>query len=316
MPFETDFSRATFGPDKKLLMTDGGLETWMYFREGLEMPLFAGHTLMDHEAGRNAVRNWYDKFLAIAAETGVGYHLDTNTWRAGFHWADGLGKTSEELAEINRAAVAEAKATRDRWKQRVSPIVVSGTVGPAGDGYAIELAYEPEDAERIHAPQIQILAEAGVDLITAMTINHSGEAIGIVRAAVAAGLPVVIAFVVETDARLVSGETIKETISAVDAATDSAPLHFMVNCAHPDHFMHVFDGGGDWTGRIGGLRTNASRQSHTELDNSETLDDGNPEEQGRLHRDIRARLPNLRVVGGCCGTDDRHVREILRAVVG
>ena len=316
MAFETDVTQAAFGDGSKLIITDGGMETWVYFREGIDIPHFAGHTLMENQAGREAVRRWYEKFFAIAESSGVGYQMDTNTWRAGFYWANDLGKTHEELAEINRAAVTEAMETRDRWKDRVSPILVSGTVGPAGDGYAIDRAYSADEAEEIHSPQIQELAKAGVDLITALTINNSNEAVGIVRASVAAGVPVVISFVVETDARLLSGETIEEAVTAVDAATGSAALHYMINCAHPDHFLHVFDRDTDWTRRIGGLRTNASRQSHTELDNSETLDDGDPAEHGKLHRDLLRSLPQLRLVGGCCGTDERHVRQIVDAITG
>ena len=150
------------------------------------------------------------------------------------------------------------------------------------------------------------MAEAGVDLVSAVTMTHTGEAIGIARAAVAAELPVVISFTVETDGRLPDGQTLCGAIAEVDAATDGAPLYFMVNCAHPDHFSSTLRG--DWVGRIGGVRANASRMSHAELDAAEVLDEGDPEEFGALHAAFATLLPNLRVVGGCCGTDHRHVR--------
>jgi homocysteine S-methyltransferase len=218
-----------------------------------------------------------------------------------------LGRTEADLERLNRDAVRFAKGIRERWTNRVSPILLNGVVGPAGDGYSPDTVLDAATAERIHAPQIAILAQEGVDVVSALTMTHVGEAVGIVRAAAAAGLPAVISFTVETDGHLPTGETIGEAVTATDAATDSAPLYYMINCAHPEHFRGALEAQEAWIGRVGGLRANASRLSHAELDVAEELDDGDPTDFGQLHADMVALVPNLRVVGGCCGTDDRHV---------
>jgi homocysteine S-methyltransferase len=136
---------------------------------------------------------------------------------------------------------------------------------------------------------------------------------GFVRAARAAGLPSVVSFTVETDGRLPTGQPLGEAIRAVDDATDGAAAYFMVNCAHPDHFFHVLDDE-TWTRRIHGIRCNASRQSHAELDACEVLDDGDPAEFGGQHRAIKDRMPWINIFGGCCGSDLRHVTQIAKAL--
>ncbi|MET0418255.1 MAG: homocysteine S-methyltransferase family protein, partial [Actinoplanes sp.] len=155
--------------------------------------------------------------------------------------------------------------------------------------------------------QIDAFAEAGADLVTAFTLTGTGEAIGIVRAARAAGLPVAVSFTVEVDGRLPDGTSVPDAITAVDAA--DAPDYFMINCAHPEHIAPGLagDGDGDWRARIAGLRANASTRSHAELDESTELDEGDPAGLARAPDTLRPYLPNLTVVGGCCGTDARHV---------
>ena len=288
-------------------LTDGGFETWMFFVEGFEAPEFAAIMLMDDDTARHKMRAYFERFLAMAEVAGTGFVLDTNTWRGCPGWAPKLGTTADKLLDLSRDAVAFAQDIRSGWAARVSPILVNGVIGPAGDGYASDTGLTNDEAEAMHTPQITVLADAGVDMISALTMTNAGEAIGVARAASNAGLPSVISFTVETDGRLPTGETLADAIAATDAATGHGPLYYMINCAHPDHFQDVLADGEAWTQRIGGLRANASRMSHEELDNSETLDDGNPEEFGTLHAALHSRIPSLRVLGGCCGTDHRHV---------
>jgi homocysteine S-methyltransferase len=202
---------------------------------------------------------------------------------------------------------------RDEFSSNAKPIVLNGIVGPSGDSYAPEAEVAAHDAEDYHARQIGWLAKTEVDMVTATTFTQSDEAIGFVRAARAAGLPVVISFTVETDGKLPTGQALAEAIEAVDDATGSAAAYFMVNCAHPDHFFHVLEGS-DWTRRIRGVRCNASRLSHAELDVCETLDDGDPVELGGQYVELRRRMPWLNIFGGCCGSDLRHITEIARAL--
>jgi S-methylmethionine-dependent homocysteine/selenocysteine methylase len=206
---------------------------------------------------------------------------------------------------------------RRDWENAASPMVVGGCVGPRGDGYVLEQAMRADEAEAYHREQIGVLAAAGADMINALTLTSSAEAIGVARAAAKCGLAAAVAFTVETDGRLPSGEPLGEAIEAVDAATGAAPAYFMVNCAHPSHFAAVIAAalgrGEAWPARLGGVRVNASRRSHAELDALETLDDGDPGELGADVAALRRRLPSLTVLGGCCGADHRHIERICLA---
>lgn len=297
----------------KFFLTDGGMETWLFFVEELEAPEFAAITLMRDEKARRAMRQYFDRFLSLAEKEKRGYVLDTNTWRGCINWAEKLGLNPAELLELSREAIDFAKEIRRDWQDKVAPILINAVVGPAGDGYQPGSMNSAAEAERIHQPQISDLAECGVDMLSAITMTNSAEAIGIANAAASVNLPSVISFTVETDACLPSGESLAIAIETVDQAAKKVPLYYMVNCAHPDHFAHALQRGEGWVQRIGGLRANASRLSHEELDNAESLDDGNPAEFGHLHQELLGMLPNLRVIGGCCGTDHRHVSCVLES---
>ena len=280
-------------------LTDGGMETWLFFQQGFEAPEFAAITLMEDDGARQALRGYFGNFLAMAEHARTGFVFDTNTWRGCVEWAPKLGMSEAELLRLSAEAVKFALDIRSEWQARVPEILINGAVGPAGDGYAPDTLPSAEQAQAMHSPQIRTLAQAGVDMISAITMTNIAEAIGITRAAQLEGLPVVISFTVETDGRLPSGDLLGEAITAVDEATESGPAYYMVNCAHPDHYRDTIATGTDWTARIGGLRSNALRLSHEELDEAE--------EFGLLHKQLARLLPNLRVVGGCCGTDHRHV---------
>ena len=291
----------------RFYLSDGGLETYMIFDKGYDLPCFSAAVLLDSEAGRRDLASYFEKYINIAARSHRGFLLDAPTWRAGTAWAGPLGQTTEEILETNRRAVSFVMAIRARHETLRLPILINGLVGPAGDAYAPDTVLSADEAFEIHAPQISVLGEAGADLISAMTLTHAEEATGIARAAPKHNVPAVVAFTLETDGRLPSGQTLSDAIDQVDRETGAAPLYYMINCAHPDHFRRVLAAGGDWLGRIGGIRSNASRMSHAELDEAETLDDGNPVELGQLNGDLMEMLPALRVIGGCCGTDHRHV---------
>lgn len=295
----------------RTLLTDGGIETTLIFHKGFDLPLFASYILLDDDAaGRKALREYYARYIDIARDTRSGFVLESPTWRCSRDWGAKLGHDADQIAAFNREAIALMEDLR-KDAGIDEPIVISGNIGPRGDGYAPETQMTAEESEAYHRHQVETFAETGADMISAVTMTHAGEAIGIARAAKAAGIPVAISFTVETDGRLPSGQPLGEAIRETDASTGNTPAYYMINCAHPDHFKHVLaDDGSGWTSRIRGIRANASRMSHAELDNSETLDDGNPDELGVEYANLSAALPNLRVFGGCCGTDHRHVRAI------
>lgn len=286
-------------------IADAGLETVMIFLEGLDLPHFASFFLLDTHDGRAALTRYFDKFLPLAREGKTGLVLDTATWRANMGWAETMGLDAAAIREANLRAVAFARDYRTQSETEGLPILINGVVGPLGDGYVVGTALTAAEAEELHEFQIAVLAEAGVDLISAVTMTYPALAIGASRAAARHGLPHVVSFTVETDGCLPNGQTLLAAIAEVEAATGGSPLFYMVNCAHPTHFQHVLNGA--WIKRIGGIRANASRMSHAELDQATELDDGDPAEFGAHYRDLGAVLPNLRLIGGCCGSDHRHV---------
>lgn len=298
-------------------VTDAGIETVLLFEEGLDLPCFASFPLVDTEAGREALRRYYIPFLELARDREVGFVLSAPTWRANPDWGAQLGYDGDALDAVNRRAVAFVAALRD---EVLAPferggVTLEACIGPRCDGYRQQLLMDAEEAERYHGAQLRALADSGCEQIAAMTLTYPEEAIGIVRAAGAVGLPAVISFTVETDGRLASGATIEHAIEAVDGATDGAARSFMLNCAHPSHFADGLPQG-DSRLRIQALRANASLLSHAELDEAEALDPGDPVDLGRRYVALRGALPALDVLGGCCGTDIRHVTAICDAWLG
>lgn len=297
----------------QVMVTDGGLETDLIFHHGLDLPHFASYPLLADQRGRALLTEYYGRYAAIAADTGAGLVLEAPTWRSSPDWAERIGHTPEEMDQFNRDAISFLSGLRRSYADTVQTIVISGCVGPRGDGYVADDGFGADEAQEYHSRQIRVFAEAGADQVTAMTITNVDEAIGITRAAQAAGIPVAISFTVETDGRLPSGQPLGSAITETDRATGDVPMYYMINCAHPTHFTDALAAGETWTERIGGLRANASVMSHEELDEATDLDDGDPVDLGSRHADLRSALPNLTVLGGCCGTDHRHVGEIARA---
>ncbi len=296
-----------------LFLNDAGLETDLIFNHGLEIPEFAAHLLLDDTVGHGALSRYMEGFLVLANEADAGFILDAPTWRAQSHFAEVLGQDADQLRRSNRRAVEFAVDLRDKFTSNFEPIVINALIGPRGDAYAPEQDIAAVEAEAYHSEQLGWLAETEVDMVTAMTFAQSDEAVGVVRAARALGLPIAVSFTVETDGHLPSGQPLGDAITAVDESTGAAAAYFMVNCAHPDHFADELVAGA-WTRRIRGVRCNASRMSHAELDECEVLDAGDPAELASDYRDLKSTLPWLNVFGGCCGSDLRHVTEIASAV--
>ncbi|THF85727.1 homocysteine S-methyltransferase family protein [Deinococcus sp. KSM4-11] len=300
---------------KRFMLTDGGLETDLLYNRGIDLPCFAAIVLLRTAEGRAALEAYYRPYLEVARELGAGFILESPTWRASPDWAAPLGLDLSELDELNIAAIDLMRRLCADYRGAVPEIVVSGCIGPRGDGYVAGEIMGVAEATEYHTHQTRVLASAGADLISALTMTNVNEAIGLVRAAQAVGVPVVISFTVETDGRLPTGDTLMDAVMAVDAATDAYASYFMINCAHPDHFAAVLDPRAAWTQRIRGVRANASRCSHDELNAMTELDDGNPAELGQLYRELLATQPQITVLGGCCGTDLRHVTAVAQACI-
>ncbi len=299
---------------EKNFLTDGGLETTLVFHKGFDLPEFAAFYLLKDSVGVAELKQYFRTYASIAKKYGTGFILESATWRANPDWGEILGYSTEELDQANRQAIEILEEIRHEFEHDKTKMVISGCIGPRGDGYIPNNAMTAEEAEKYHLRQINTFSQTNADLVTAITMNYAEEAIGIAKAAKSLNMPVAISFTVETDGKLPTGQTLKDAIETVDRSTDNYSAYFMINCAHPTHFEHVLDDG-EWVKRIRGLRANSSSKSHEELNESTTLDEGNPAELGKQHHSLLSKLPKVNIFGGCCGTDERHVEEICKAVV-
>lgn len=287
-------------------VTDAGLETDVIFHRGIDLPDFAAFPLVEDEPGRRELDSYYRGFVEVAAGAGAGLLLETPTWRANPDWGARLGYDAEALRRVNVRAVEALRALAAEVRDRVADVQVVGSLGPRGDGY-VAGEVDADQASDYHRAQLAAFAEAGADLATAYTLTTVAEAIGVVRAAGDVGLPVAVAFTVETDGRLPDGTPLGAAVTALDEQTAAGAAHLLVNCAHPDHVAGGIDDGAPWLGRVAGVRVNSSRLSHAELDEAEELDEGDLADLAATTRGLLDRLPAARIVGGCCGTDVRHV---------
>ena len=296
-----------------LYLTDSGLETTLIFHDGMELPHFASFDLMRTTEGKERLRRYYVEHADLARRSGAGFVLESPTWRASRDWGLKLGYSRSALAAVNAECIELLGELRAGYDAAGAPFVISANLGPRGDGYVAGELMEAGEAEDYHAEQIDAFHGTDADLISAFTITNVPEAVGIARAASRAGFPVVISFTVETDARLPDGTPLHRAVAAVDEATDGAPAYYMINCAHPEHFLPALEQGGAMISRVRGIRANASKRSHAELNEAPDLDAGDPIELGGSYRDLLARHGQINVLGGCCGTDFRHIAEIARA---
>lgn len=299
----------------QLFLTDGGIETTLIYRDGFELPSFAAFHLLRRAEGRAALERYFRSYADIARRHGSGLILESATWRASIAWGRPLGYSAAQLVEVNRNAIALLEEIRAEYATPETPVIISGCVGPRGDGYVPTAVMSAEEAERYHRPQIATFASTVADLVTAMTMNYVQEATGVARAARAVGMPVAIAFTVETNGRLPTGQPLADAIAQVDEETQGYPRYYLVNCAHPTHFAHVLRDGNPVWQRLRGLRANASRMSHAELDAATALDAGNPDEFALAYAALREEMPWLTILGGCCGTDHRHIEAVAERAV-
>ncbi len=290
-------------------LTYTGMETDLIFTQGVDLPGFASFPLLETPKGRAHLARYATDLTDLAARSNLGVILESATWVANTDRAAALGYDATAVKQANLNAIAflsDLRSTLDH-----TPILISANIGPRWDAYAPDTRMTVTEATAYHTTQIATLAQTEANLITAYTMADPTEAIGMVRAARAYALPIVVAFTVETDGTLPTGGTLAEAISQVDVATNAYPAYYMINCAHPDHFAHVLTDA-PWSRRIRGVVANASRCSHAELDNATELDAGNPAEFGQQLADLRQKHVHLRVLGGCCGTDMRHLSELAK----
>lgn len=296
----------------KMFLTDGGLETTLIFHHGLDLPHFACFPMIDDPIENLILEEYYENYLAISKRNKLGFILESPTFRSNPDWGFKLGYDLDVLNEINAKSIRQLLEMREKHEDEHTPIVISGCLGPRGDGYVTSSIMSVEKAKDYHKEQIQTFRGAGADMVTCFTMNYINEAYGITLAAKELEMPVVIGFTVETDGKLPSGESLQDAIEVIDAMTDNYPVYYMINCAHPTHFVHRLNQNENWISRIMAVRANASDKSHAELDECDHLDAGDKHDLAERYVELRNLLPNLKVLGGCCGTDHSHVEEICK----
>ena len=297
-----------------LYLTDGGLETTLIFQHGIDLPHFAAFDLLNKPQFHHVLEGYYRNYLELAKKYSLGFILESATWRANPDWGYRLGYTEGELMDVNLMAIRQLQLLKEEYRKDVPEILISGCIGPRYDGYEVGAKMNEREAQQYHEMQISAFKKAQADMVSALTINYVAEALGIVRAARANEIPAVVSFTVETDGVLPGGESLEEAIERVDAETDAYPLYYMINCAHPTHFVHQLKKGKAWASRIKGIRANASCKSHAELDEATELDIGNKTELANWYASINGLLPGLKVFGGCCGTDETHMEAICSQI--
>lgn len=298
-------------------VTDGGLETDLIFHHGVDLPMFAAFPLLSDPGGRTLLASYYSGYADVAAAAGAGLLLETPTWRASPDWVAALGGSLADVLRVNLEGIlflaGLAESLGASGQVDVSRTKVVGVLGPRGDGYVPGASTSVDEFATYHAVQVSAFAEGGAGQVTAYTLTTVAEAVGVVQAARIHDIDVTISFTVETDGRLPDGTSLDDAVASLWG--QAAPDGLIVNCAHPGHVAAALDHGDAWTDKITGLRVNASRQSHAELDAADELDEGDLADLVVEHRRLEARLPRLDVVGGCCGTDARHVGALWGVTV-
>lgn len=292
----------------QIYLTDGGLETTMIYHKGIELNHFAAFELLLSEDGKKELTSYYASYIEIAKANDLPFIFETPTWRANADWGRLMGYNQEDLKRINTESIAFMRDIAMKFD--VDNGLFSGQIGPRGDGYVLERRMSAEEAAEYHHTQVAVFSEAGADFVTILTMNYPEEAAGLALAAKSVNIPAVVSFTVETDGNLPSGDLLSEAIEYVDRLSGNYPSYYMINCAHPLHFSEKLKSQPAIADKIRGIRANASIKSHAELEISETLDIGDKVLLANGINSLKEMLPSMQVLGGCCGTDHTHIKEI------
>lgn len=294
-----------------LILTEGSVvERLRRHPEGLIDPHVANAGLLYAPRAREALAGIYRDYLAIGLRHGLPTVLLTPTWRAnrerleraGLAGRDVLGDAFGLLAELRRET---GSAT--------PPILIGGLIGCRGDAYRPQEALSRDEAAAFHAWHVERLAAAGVDFLVPQTLPALSEAEGLALAMARTGVPYVLSFVIRPTGTLLDGTPLGEAVERIDALAEPRPAAYMVNCVHPSGFREAFlrqvDAWPNLRRRLVGLQANASRLSPEELDGRAELDSDDPATFARELAGLHTEL-GLRLLGGCCGTDDRHLAAL------
>ena len=300
--------------ENKFYLTEGGTETEILYKWGFELPEFAMFPLLDNPEADRVIRDMYRRYFEVAAEHNTGMLIVGHDYRASPDWGEKLGYSAEGLREMQQRTIQFLQEMRTEYEDRVSDVYIGASIGPRGDAYGTGDAITESEAEDYHSVQLENLEGTAADMAIALTFNNIPESIGVIRAGVAAGLPVGVSLTLTPEGRLRSGPSLREAIEAIEEATDGAAAWFGTNCAHPVEFEPAFADAGSWFDRLRYIRPNAAKMDKIALCSLGHLEDGDPVELGGEMGEIARRFPRADILGGCCGTDERHLSEIAQNV--
>lgn len=298
----------------RFYLSEGGTETELMYKYGFELPEFAMFPLLNNPDAVSKMREMFRSYLEVVAVNGMCALMGGLDYRASPDWGERLGYSPEGLAEANHHALAFLREIADEYTTDIQEILIQGVIGPRGDAYERNETITENEAEDYHSVQLKTLKEADVDLALAMTFNNIRESIGVARAAAKVGVPLAISFIVNSESKLDTGQSLGEAIATIDAETNHAPEFYSVNCCHPIEYEPAIESY-DWINRVRGVRPNASKRDKIALCQLGHLEDGDPVELGQQCGDLARRYPHMDIWGGCCGTWDNHLNEIAKNIV-
>jgi homocysteine S-methyltransferase len=239
---------------------------------------------------------------------GVPLLMSTPTWRASRERIEAAGYAG---VDVNGDNVRFLDALRNRYGKYAEKVVICGLMSCRGDAYSPSAALNIDEALEFHTWQAAKLAEAGVDFLLAATLPALSEATGLALAFEATGQPYILSFVVRPEGTLLDGTPLKDAITAIDATVNPRPLAYLINCTHVSFaraaLMHECNSSPLVRQRIIGLLANTAALSPEDLNNSTNLVEEKPETFGQSVAGLHWEL-GMKILGGCCGTDDRHIR--------
>ena len=301
---------------RPMVLTDAGLETVLVFEEGLDLPHFAAFPLLDSDEGRVVLRRYYEPFLRLARDRGSAFVLSSPTWRANPDWGELLGYDDKALAELNGRAVAFLEQVRDEVMpaEERDAVVIEGCIGPRSDAYSPTLRMDAASAAEYHGFQLPSVCRcrlrAGVSTDAQLPGGSDRS-----RSRGSNGRPSDRGQLHRRDRRTVAERRFDRASDPRRGRGNRRHRPLLHDQLRPPQPLRSCGAAlkGQARRRIHGLRANASMKSHAELDAAEDLDAGDPTDLARRYVALRRELPELHVLGGCCGTNLSHVTAISRA---
>ncbi len=298
----------------RFYLSEGGTETELMYKYGFELPHFAMFPLLNNPDAVLKMKEMLRSYLDVAAKHKICALMGGLDYRASPDWGKLLGYSPDGLAEANLQSIEFLREIAKEYASEIPDILFQGLIGPRGDAYEKNESITENEAEDYHSVQLETLKKADVDLALAITFNNIPESIGVARAAAKIGVSLGISLTLDSSSKLNSGPSLAEAIIAIDEETNQSPEFYLINCSHPLEYEPAIEPG-NWISRVRGVRPNASKMEKIELCQIGHLEEGDPEELGKLCGDLARRYPHMDIWGGCCGTWNSHLDEIAKNVI-